>query len=311
MFSLEAKFGRDCLKAEHCQDFACLSCLNQYGQQCVSNRKTVNCPECNGSFCLTELRRIFADDKLLIQYQERLFEDNGDLVWCPRCHRSTIFVPSESLSGNHPSFVECIHCLFTFCRRCEETWHPQIKCPKGELTQSVLEGETKKRTMTKHEMAKIIQEIETIHAIEKCSKSCPSCHVRIEKNGGCNHMTCRQCRIHFCWQCGWFNSSYTFHSCQEKNFNSKVEMGDELSKKVSDVLLDKSGIPLKSELERHVRRCPKENCQRVQLKVHQSNLLFCDKCQTSFCFLCGEIVYGDFHFSPYSCPKFSNGRNKV
>jgi hypothetical protein len=31
-------------------------------------------------------------------------------------------------------------------------------------------------------------------------KQCPQCHVDIEKNGGCNHMTCK-CGHHFCWVC--------------------------------------------------------------------------------------------------------------
>merc|ERR1712110_399118 len=30
-------------------------------------------------------------------------------------------------------------------------------------------------------------------------KECPKCHVRIEKNGGCDHMTCSLCRHEFYW----------------------------------------------------------------------------------------------------------------
>lgn len=32
-------------------------------------------------------------------------------------------------------------------------------------------------------------------------KRCPSCRTFIEKNGGCNHMTCLQCKAHICWKC--------------------------------------------------------------------------------------------------------------
>uniref|UniRef100_A0A1I8HP02 RBR-type E3 ubiquitin transferase n=1 Tax=Macrostomum lignano TaxID=282301 RepID=A0A1I8HP02_9PLAT len=32
-------------------------------------------------------------------------------------------------------------------------------------------------------------------------KQCPRCRVHIEKNAGCNHMTCTRCHCHFCWLC--------------------------------------------------------------------------------------------------------------
>jgi hypothetical protein len=33
------------------------------------------------------------------------------------------------------------------------------------------------------------------------AKGCPFCGEVIEKNGGCNHMECQQCKAHFCWLC--------------------------------------------------------------------------------------------------------------
>lgn len=36
-------------------------------------------------------------------------------------------------------------------------------------------------------------------------KPCPNCHAPIEKNGGCLHMRCWQCRADFCWACGQTN----------------------------------------------------------------------------------------------------------
>ncbi len=32
-------------------------------------------------------------------------------------------------------------------------------------------------------------------------KNCPKCRARIEKDGGCNHMTCQTCNHEWCWIC--------------------------------------------------------------------------------------------------------------
>jgi hypothetical protein len=46
----------------------------------------------------------------------------------------------------------------------------------------------------------------------KCKK-CPNCRHHIEKNGGCNHMTCSFCEHEFCWLC---KSPYGSGGCSAK-----------------------------------------------------------------------------------------------
>jgi hypothetical protein len=33
------------------------------------------------------------------------------------------------------------------------------------------------------------------------TKECPGCTVSVEKDGGCNHVYCNNCEVHWCWQC--------------------------------------------------------------------------------------------------------------
>jgi E3 ubiquitin-protein ligase RNF14 len=303
--SLDEKSGRDCLQFETCYHYACLSCLNSYANEYLSNiqqKKQINCYECDSSLFLSELRRIFSDDKLLLKYQQHLLEQTVDMVWCPRCHHSIICIPSESTSGNHLSFVECLHCHFTFCRRCQESWHPQIRCPKEKIIENIIQNHDQNQTrLNKNEIQKLLLEIENIQVIEQCSKPCPSCGVRIEKNGGCQHMNCRQCRIHFCWVCGWYASSYGPHPCEQKPAKPQASLPSDMSEKIDQILFHENGKKVENVIAKRVQICPRENCRQAHVKIETNNMLMCEKCGNSFCFLCGEAIYGKFHFSEYGC----------
>ncbi len=55
------------------------------------------------------------------------------------------------------------------------------------------------------------REMKTLQWLLSYTKDCPKCGNPIEKNGGCNHMSCSACKYQFCWIClaGWHPSHYS------------------------------------------------------------------------------------------------------
>ena len=85
---------------------------------------------------------------------------NPDLRWCPKPN-CTHFV-KKGLKRK----VVC-ECGFEFCFTCGMPWHGNVKCDSA--------------------MDKGFNEwAETNNNVQNC----PKCKTRIEKDGGCNHMTC-------------------------------------------------------------------------------------------------------------------------
>ncbi|KAF7642171.1 hypothetical protein LDENG_00263200 [Lucifuga dentata] len=52
-----------------------------------------------------------------------------------------------------------------------------------------------------HKLQSTVTEALSEEWVVNNSKYCPHCYFRIQKNGGCNIMTCSLCRQLFCWAC--------------------------------------------------------------------------------------------------------------
>jgi hypothetical protein len=75
------------------------------------------------------------------------------------------------------SDVECTN-KHKFCFDCLNPWHPKKNC------QEIIDIE-----FEKWRKGKLI-------------KKCVHCGFWTEKNAGCNHMTCKACKMEWCWICG-------------------------------------------------------------------------------------------------------------
>ena len=47
----------------------------------------------------------------------------------------------------------------------------------------------------------LLAQVESSQWVQENTKACPRCRAATQKNGGCNHITCRACRHEWCWLC--------------------------------------------------------------------------------------------------------------
>ncbi|RWR76941.1 putative E3 ubiquitin-protein ligase ARI2 isoform X2 [Cinnamomum micranthum f. kanehirae] len=128
---------------------------------------------------------------------ESYIEDNNKVKWCPSVPHCGNAI---RVDGDAYCEVECT-CGLQFCFSCSAEAHSPCSCLMWELW-----------------VKKCRDESETVNWITVNTKPCPKCHKPVEKNGGCNLVSCI-CGQPFCWLCGgatgrdhtW--SSISGHSC--------------------------------------------------------------------------------------------------
>ena len=119
---------------------------------------------------------------------------NKSMRWCPapKCE-FIVSAPVGTLNVKCQGRTTACGCHF--CFKCGEEAHQPSSCV--ELAQW---------------SEKCQNDSETANWILANTKRCPKCNTRIEKNQGCNHMTCRSCKYEFCWMCmgDWFRAASLF-----------------------------------------------------------------------------------------------------
>ncbi|GLG98788.1 RBR-type E3 ubiquitin transferase, partial [Gryllus bimaculatus] len=73
-------------------------------------------------------------------------------------------------------------------------------------------------------LTKCADDSETANYISAHTKDCPRCHICIEKNGGCNHMQCYNCKHDFCWMClgDWKSHGSEYYECSRYKENPNI-----------------------------------------------------------------------------------------
>lgn len=148
------------------------------------NKLPVKCP---GEKCKSEIEPSFImqtfkkDEIILNKYLNFTLQKNKEISWCPTpdCNYGFMW------KNEDPKF-SCPKCKKVYCFKCKCEYHNEVKCEENKKNQESVKAEK-----------------EFLNLARKLKfKVCPKCKRWIEKDDGCNHITCYKCKFEFCYVCG-------------------------------------------------------------------------------------------------------------
>lgn len=219
------------LNYSKCDHTVCKDCLSNYFKhEITENKIPIKCPgeRCEilvePSFVMNEFKE---NEKLLNKYLYFTLQKNDQISWCPT---------PDCLYGfmweiDDPKF-SCPKCNKSYCLKCKCEYHHGISCNEIE------KKESDKNDIEFIRLAKLSK-----------FKQCPECKRWIEKQDGCNHMTCI-CKYEFCYICGKKYSN-THGNCEYRfiNENEEKSLNDA---SVDEIIIGNSYISSPSSSPRNI-----------------------------------------------------------
>lgn len=163
-----------------------------------SNFKWCPAPDCNGLVEVLRLRSdAYANQDIEFSGRNKIDVMNLDIA----------SIPMVSCPNGHG-----------FCYDCQKEDH--LPCPCK---------------MVKMWIKKCNDDSETANWLDANTHACPKCFASIEKNGGCNHMTCPTCNYEFCWIClkEWEIHGTDYYKCSkfEQDVKDAIESNQKQKRK--------------------------------------------------------------------------------
>lgn len=174
-----------------CHHMFCKDCWRGYLSNAISSGPAcldLRCPlpDCKACVPTSVIQALMTPEEQgkYSQFKTRSFvEDNRNLSWCTGANCENAILCQTDRGPDEPLDIMC-SCGSIFCFNCKGEAHRPVAC------------DTVRRWTIKN-----TAESENLNWILANTKPCPKCHRPIEKNQGCMHMTCSQCRFEFCWLC--------------------------------------------------------------------------------------------------------------
>ncbi|XP_065363902.1 E3 ubiquitin-protein ligase ariadne-1 [Calliphora vicina] len=194
----------DSMAGLECGHRFCLTCWREYLTTKIISEglgQSISCAA-HGCDILVDdvtVTKLVTDARVRVKYQQLItnsfVECNQLLRWCPSI--DCTYALKVAYYESRPVRCKCNH---EFCFACGENWHDPVKC-----------------RWLKKWIKKCDDDSETSNWIAANTKECPKCNVTIEKDGGCNHMVCKNqnCKHDFCWVClgSWEPHGSSWYNC--------------------------------------------------------------------------------------------------
>lgn len=295
-----------------CEHFFCSDCLKDMIVTKINEGqiKLIKCAiaGCQQSLNDLDVKNVGLDKSMMEKYEQfsvqSAIEAMDDMCWCPlpTCG-SVASIESNDNTGR------CQHCDFHFCLDCKQHVHPFKRCLVNRID-LLVEFQDQMKEIT--DQNKLVEARLNELYIKNCTKRCPNvkCGARISVvSGGCSQIQCTQCWTWFCWVC--LNSAKG-----QKHFKEKPDhWSDEGYIQPVEVTLEMIEQYMGMHEDPYINikfccKCP--SCGGINRKRGRKNLLTCEKCSDTFCYICNKAVGSRYHYDGQaSCHEESNMFNDL
>ncbi|XP_064481430.1 E3 ubiquitin-protein ligase RNF14-like [Ornithodoros turicata] len=210
---MNEKLGSQFLVFFGCNHYFCKECMSSFFRIQIESGSAsfLRCPQegCTSQASPPQVKELVGE-ALCNKYEAMLLstylDTLADLTYCPRLHCQCPVVLDPDLT-----LAECPSCHFVFCIYCKMVYHGVEPCrlkpdERREIRDRYVaatgaEKLEMERRYGKRTLQLLVVESLSQDWMNENSKKCPHCNVSIEKQDGCNKMTCWRCGTHFCWLC--------------------------------------------------------------------------------------------------------------
>jgi len=189
----------DFIPLEACEHMFHTNCFSEYLKSEINSRHfPIKCPSnCGQEVSQVDMVQVLDQDLVDKFYdyslQKYVSTHADEISCCPTPNCTYAFVQDE---GEDDNVLTCPLCKKKYCLNCRVDFHKGMTCKEYQINNKRDENDIKFEKFVKG----------------KKYKQCSKCKFWVEKNQGCDHMTCR-CKYEFCYKCG---GKYRECECMKK-----------------------------------------------------------------------------------------------